>query len=542
LVVLVLVAGACGGKDPDSDASTDGTDSPATSALENTAITTPAEGEPTSGGTLQYGLGGETSGWDPTRDRWGTAGLEVARAFYEPLATYDADHDVVPYLAESITPNGDFTVWTITPRAEVTFHDGSPVDARAIADNLQAHLDSPLTSPALKPVDQIAVVDDTVEVRMTSPWAHFPHILTSQGGNVALPATLGTDEGKREPVGTGPFEFVEWVPDDHLSVAAYDGYWQDGYPRLDGVEFRVLDDNATRLASFDTGDLDIMATAVPEQILDLQDRAEAGELQMWLDRTSETLENMTLLNVDEPPFDDIRARQAVAYATDEQLLIDTVHAGLFQPANGLFQPGSDWYTGVEFPEYDPERARQLVEEYEAEKGPLEFQLDGTSTVEDVEIRQALAAQWAEVGIDAELENLDAATTYVSVLGRDFQAANFSLFTAQHPDSDWMFLHSSTRPSEGQLGLNVAGITDERLDGALDAARASNDPNEQRQLYATVNEVLAEEIPIIFLWHSLTALIAQPDVHGVTDLALPDGGEGLGLFGVQHPLHAIWLDR
>jgi peptide/nickel transport system substrate-binding protein len=517
-------------------------DPSATAADGNVAITLPVDGEPTPGGTLTYGLGSETSGWDPTRDRWGTAGLEVSRAFYDPLATYDADHDPVPYLAAAIDHDNEYTVWTITPRAGVVFHDGSPVDAAAIAANLQAHLESPLTSTALRPVDEVAVVDGAVEVRMSEPWVHFPHILTGQGGNIARPDTLGTDVAKRDPVGTGPFDFVDWVPDSRLVVDAFPDYWQDGYPLLESIEFVPILDNDGRLASFDTGDLDIMATAIPEQILDLQERAEGGELQLWLDRTSETLENFTLLNIDRPPFDDPRAREALAAATDKQLLIDTIHAGLFEPANGLFQPGSDWYTGVEFPQYDPDRARQLLADYEAEHGALTFTLTGTNTVEDVEIRQALQAQWEQVGIEVELENLDPASSYVSVLGREFEAANFSLFTAQHPDSDWMFLHSSTKAEEGQIGLNIAGLEDPDLDRALDAARQSNDPNEQRVLYGEVNQILAEQLPIIFLWHSSTALIAQPDVHGLTDFPLPDGGEGLGLFGVQHPLHTVWLDR
>lgn len=545
-VVLTLLGGACGGKDEGSNAGPDGTDQGGGDGSEaegNVAITTPAEGEPKTGGVLQYGVGAETSGWDPTQDRWATAGTEIARSFYEPLATYDADYNVVPYLAESIEPNDDYTVWTITPREGITFHDGTPFDAEAIKANLDAHLDSPLTSSAISLVQEVVVTPDgAAEVRMSSPWAHFPHILTSQGGYIAAPAVFGDDDARRHPVGTGPFDFVEWVTDDHLTVERYDDYWQEGLPLLDGIEFLPLDDNSTRLATFDTGALDITATAVPRQIIELQERAENGDVQLWLDRTSETLENFTLLNPDEPPFDDIRARQALAYATDKQGLIDTVHAGLFEPANGIFQPGSGWYTDVEFPQFDPDKARELVEEYEADVGPFEFDFSGTNSVEDTQIRQALAQQWDQVGIEATLDNLDPTQSILKVLGGDFQASNFALFTAQHPDSDWQFMHSSTKPEPGQIGLNIIRITSPELDEALDTARAAPDEAVVKEQYAEVNRILAEEIPMVFLWHSLTALVAQPDVHGVTENPLPDGGEGLGLFGVQHSLAHIWLDR
>lgn len=553
LLVLAVALAACGGGDDDPSASgTDGADTSSEAAGEegdagtDTAITTPLgeDDQPQAGGTLRYGVGAETSGWDPTRDRWATAGTQVAKAFFETLAVYDAEYEVVPYLAESFEANDDFTEWIITPRSGITFHDGSPFDAAAIEANLEAHLASPLTAPALGPVDDVAVAEvdgaDAVVVRMNTPWAHFPHILTGQGGNMAAPAMLDDPDGKRNPIGTGPFVFEEWIPDDHLTVVRNADYWQSGLPYLDGIEFVPLGDNDARFATFDGGDLDITATAVPGQILDLTERAEAGEVQLWLDRTSESLENFTLLNPEEPPFDDRRAREAVAYATDKQGLIDTVHEGVFEAADGLFAPDSPWYTEVPTIPYDPEQARALVEEYEAEVGPLEFDFAGTSNVEDVEIRQALAAQWAEVGIDARLDNLDAATSIVQVLTGQYQAANFALFTAPHPDSDWHFLHSSTKAPPGEIGLNIVGIESDELDAALDAARASAEPEVVREQYATVNRVLAEEVPMVFLWHSLTALVAQPDVRGVTTFTLPDGTEGRGLIGVFHPLAEIWL--
>jgi peptide/nickel transport system substrate-binding protein len=544
-VLLALVAGACGKKDDDSNNSSSGTsgENGDGSSEGNVAITTPATGEPKPGGVLQYGVGAETSGWDPTVDRWATAGSEIARSFFEPLATYAADYEVAPYLAESIEPNDDYTVWTITPREGITFHDGTPFDAEAIKANLDAHKASPLTSTAITLVEEVVVTPEgAVEVRMSSPWPHFPHILTGQGGYIAAPSMFGDDEARRNPIGTGPFKFVEWVTDDHLTVERYDDYWQEGLPLLDGIEFRPLADNDTRMATFDTGELDITATAIPEQIIELQSEAEAGEVQLWLDRTSETLENFTLLNPDEPPFDDLRARQAIAYATDKQGLIDTVHAGLFEPANGLFQPSSHWYTPVEFPQYDPQKAQELVDEYEADVGPLEFDFSGTNSVEDTQIREALAQQWEQVGIEAHLENLDPASSIVRVLGGDYQASNFSLFTSQHPDSDWQFMHSSTKAPAGQIGLNIVRITSPELDAALDAARAAPDDETVKEQYAEVNRIFAEQVPMVFLWHSLTALVAQDEVHGVTDNPLPDGEDGLGLFGVQHSLSHIWLDR
>lgn len=499
-------------------------------------------GEPKPGGTLRYGLGAETSGWNPTKDRWGTAGNEVAKALFDPLAAYDADFGVHPYLAESIEPNDDYTEWTITVRPGVTFHNGDPLDAQAVKTNLDAHLDSALTGPALEPVEGIDVIDDrSVVVRMSTPWVHFPNILTGQGGNVAAPAMLSDPEGASNPIGTGPFELDHWTPDKELVVTRYDDYWREGFPYLDSIKFIPINDNLTRLQTFDAGDLDINPTAIAEQVADLQEQADAGEIQLFVDTKGETLENFVQMNTAVEPFDDERVRMAMALAIDKEALNETLFEGVFETADGIFGKQSRWYTGVDAPGYDPERAKELVDEYEEEVGPIEFEYIGTDRVEDTEIRSFLKSQWDEVGIDAELINLDSATHLVRVVGGNYQATNFSLFTSPHPDSDYPFLHSAEPCEIGAACLNLARFSDDELDAALETARGSDDPEVVKEQYAIVNERLAERVPYVFLWHSLDAVAAQNNVADVTTWTLPDTEDpGMPLLGAIHPLYQLWL--
>src|SRR5690606_13441593 len=135
-------------------------------------------------------------------------------------------------------PNEDGTVWTIGLREGVVFHDGTPVDAEAVKQNLEAHMSSGLTGSAVSPIETVTVEDPlTVRVDMKIPWAAFGSALTSQVGFVQAPSQIADPEGNRKPVGSGPFRFTKWVTDASLDTERNEDYWREGLPYLDGVQF-----------------------------------------------------------------------------------------------------------------------------------------------------------------------------------------------------------------------------------------------------------------------------------------------------------------
>ena len=153
---------------------------------------------PTPGGKLVYGIEADTgSPWEPSKALFAISGHTVIRSIYDSLTIATVDGTVVPYLAESVTPNADFTVWTIKARSGITFHDGTPFDGAAIVDNLTRHFKSFLTAKVLTDVatnadgtPQIVVTDPmTVQVTMKRPWVPFPIYLT--GRSATSPARRG---------------------------------------------------------------------------------------------------------------------------------------------------------------------------------------------------------------------------------------------------------------------------------------------------------------------------------------------------------------
>src|ERR1035441_10034587 len=133
---------------------------------------------PRPGGQLIFGVEAEDTSFDPTWGTFDTTGIMYARTVFDPLAAVAADGSVQPYLAESITPNADYTVWTITMRPNVHFHDNTPCDAAAVAYNFSAQKASGLTGPVVPPMDSITVTSPlVVTVTMKSPWVPFDFYL-----------------------------------------------------------------------------------------------------------------------------------------------------------------------------------------------------------------------------------------------------------------------------------------------------------------------------------------------------------------------------
>jgi peptide/nickel transport system substrate-binding protein len=480
-------------------------------------------GDPVAGGSLAFGLSAETDGWDVTAGRWAGSAYIVGNALYDPLAAYDTNFEPQPYLAESITSNADFTSWTITLRPDVEFHDGTPVNAEAVAANLEAHTTSLLTSTAVSFIDSVTVAGELdVQVDMIKPWSSFPNALTSQIGYIMAPSMIGSADGSRNPVGSGPFVFDQWTPGQSLNATRNDNYWRDGLPYLDDVEFQVLPDIQTRSRALDAGQIQAMESTDAAQILRFADAAGEGKVQMYSDDNSEVSETFIGLNVSKPPFDDPIARQALAYSVDRQALTDQAYEGLFPPAVGPYQPSSPFYVDAGVPGFDPDKARELVAEYEAKYGTkLAFSANILPVPEIQRIGETLQQQAADVGIEVTLDAMDQPTLLVRALTGDYQATGFILFGAPLLDIEYVFIADFP---EGNP-LNFTRNKNPEIVAALDAARATDNNEERAEAFAEVQRQMATDGNFVFMVHNLSAVVFANNVFGIADWSLPSGESG-----------------
>ena len=505
VLLLALLTAACGGGGGES-----GSDDATGGGGSNLN-----EGEPVEGGRLVIGLEGETDGFNPVANRFAVSGHSVALAIFDPLMMRNADGEVVPYLAQSLEPNEEYTVWTLKLREGITFNDGTPLDSAAVVKNMQAHLDSALTGPALSQVASVEATDPmTVTINMDNPWVPFPAYLTGQLGYMAAPSMLDDPEGSRSPVGTGPFVFEEWVPGQRFRATKNADYWraEEGLPHLDEIEFRPIVEAQSRLSAVQSGEVDTMHTSDSGTIVAMRD---AGDLQVLELDQGATEENFILLNTARPPFDNKNARLALAHATDRERYVEIIQRGVNAVASGPFS-GQEEFETPDFPEYDPEKARELVQAYEEESGqPLTFQYSTTNAAVNLPAAQLFQDMWAEVGIEAEIDQVEQSTLISNAITGEFQANGWRQHGEEDPDQAFVWWDINNAKELGTLSLNFGRYKNEELQQILQEARENPDEESRRDAYAQVAEIFAEDVPFLYLSRTLWAYAAKQDVGGLT---------------------------
>lgn len=518
LLTAGLLASACGSDSSDeADGSSGGGDSPGqpASSAEGVQLRNldgDLEGTPVDGGSLVVGMEADSEGFNPVTSPWALSGHYVASAIFDPLVTFDAEGDTVPYLAESVESNEDFTKWTIKVRSGVEFHNGEPLTSAEVKGGLDAMRDSVVVSDALALVDDVSIVDDlTVEVSMSEPWAMFPTALTSQVGYV-VPKALTEDLATlAHPIGTGPFVFESWDQESEVVVRKNENYWQEGKPHLDQITFRAIGDHTTRLSELRSGAVDVIHTATPADVRIMRD-----DPNLKVVESSNGEKEFIMLNTSVEPFDRIEARRAAAMAIDvERYLLETGHEGVSLPATGIFSPGQLGYSEDNgYVGYDLEGAKAEAAAYEAATGkPLAFTLSGHDSVEQAQIQQSLVAMWKEAGIDVTVRATDQSGVILNSAVGDFQAMEFRNFGSIDPDADMFFLLSGDL--ESTVSLNFPRFFDEEVDSAVLLGRSTTVEATRQEAYAGMAARLNSQLPYIWLFRVNWALAADPRVRGIS---------------------------
>jgi ABC-type transport system substrate-binding protein len=546
-VLCALAVAACGGgKKGDDNASSNTT--------ANEQVIEPA-GEVTPGGKLIFGLEAETDGWDPTINRWAVSGHQVAQTIFDQLATFNADGEAVPYLADSFESNDDYTQWTITLRDGIKFHDGTDLTGDAVKETLERHMASPLTAPAVRPIESVETDPSNplvATVNLSSPWAAFPVVLASQIGYIVAPSQFAAGEdGRRNPVGTGPFVFDDWVPDNHLTVTKNPDYWRqdaDGnpLPYLNEVEFQPIIESQQRVSSLEAGDISMFHTTDPDAILDVRELADSGQAQIKEDGAVGE-ETFILLNTQNPPLDNPDVRRALALATDRDSYATVVDKGIRPVAASPFIESSPWYSQEavdEYPSFDMDAAKALVTEIEAENGPISFTLGLTPSSANREATQFLGELWGQAGMDVTFKETEQAQFIGDALAGNYQANLWRQFGATDPDGEYVWWDIKNADPDAGLALNFSRIQDQALTDAMDAGREGTTFDERKTAYDEAQMRINQDIPFLWLDHTLWAIAADNTVRNIGVTTLPNGDEGFGFavgFAGAISLTEVWME-
>ena len=507
---------------------------PVASAAAPQPATTPTRppGDPRAGGIVTIGSVAEPDTLHPWLTRT-LAGFDVLDGVMEGLLRYDSEQQLQPALAESYEISEDDLTYTFSLRQDVRFHNGDLFTA----DDFIAAWETKL-SPEFNVDNTLGwdrIVDVTVEddgmlaVTLDQPYAPF---LSTVGTAYLVPrSTLAEglaafqDALARTPIGTGPMQVTAWEAGDRIELVRFDTYWGDR-PRLDGVVYQIVPDTGTLLAGLRSGAIQVVG-GTGAFGADQVDKALGIARVVVIEHPTQNWQHIDLKQIGF--LRETRVRQALDFATPRQRIIDELLAGRAIPAVADQAPGTWAYNEEIAPRpFDPARAAALLDEAGLEIGPdgvrardgERFTIELWGLADDplaAQINPLVAASWNALGVATTLHFDDAATIW-GPMGYQFSdrmtAALYVWTNANDPD-DLFYWHSSQIPSSptGPGGNLPAFFYPYRFQEAIDAltARAATTTGreERQELYGQIQELLAREVPVIFLyWEQAFPAVAR----------------------------------
>ena len=489
-----------------------------------------------SGETLVFGRGGDSTSLDPSRVTEGET-FKVTVNLFETLLNFgDQDTTIQPGLAKNHDTSEDGLTYTFELEEGVKFHDDTDFNAEAVVKNFErwAAGDEEMF-PYYKSMfggfkdDESHVIesvtadgDYTVVIKLKRPQAPFLKNLAMDMFAIASPTAFegqGDDDFERNPVGTGPFQFVDWKPNDSITIEKFDGYWQDGLPKLGKVIFLSIPDNSARLNNLLAGNIDLADGINPSDGVTIEDN---DSLQLF-ERPSMNVGYLGL-TVTRPPFDNKLVRQAMNHAIDKQAIIDSFFEGRAEVAkNPMPESISGYNDDIEGYEYDPEKAKELLAEAGHADGfdmelwampvPRPYMPDGEKVAEVIQ------KNLEDVGITAKIVSHEWAT-YLDLASKGDADAFMLGWTGDNGDAD-NFLYVLL--DEDNIGSNnYTYFENDAMHDLFIEAQTEVDEDKRIKLYEEAQEIIHEEAPWVPLAHSTPLLGGAKELTGF--LAHPTGSD------------------
>lgn len=467
------------------------------------ATPAPEEEEGKYGGVLKVAIQADVVGLDPHLEGSYSSFL-VIQQVYEGLMHFTPEMDIEPLLAESYEVKDPLT-YEFKLRQGIKFHNGREMTSADVKYSLDRIRDPDGGSPRsqyLTAIESVDTPDDyTVVIRLSEPFAPLLSYLANPGFDV-VPQEVVEEHGDlvRTMVGTGPFMFVEQIPNTRTVVERNPNYWSEGRPYLDGIEFIPMPEDRGRTDNIVTGNVDY-ADQIPQKDIDILEDNPDIRLEGGLS----SLHDFLFFNLRNPPFDDLKVRQAIAWALDREAMTETILYGHGQAITcGKIWPYSwayhdcNYYSGQ-----DLAKAQQLLSESGYADGfsvvlkcgaPYKAQIDAAQMVKE----------WLQpLGIEVEVVPVEWSTYIDDLMSHNFDMAIVGWMGMTDPD-EWVFNHYH---SDGQW--NLWGYSNPTVDELLEEARTLVTPEERKPLYDEVQEILAEEVPVAyFFWYEQYEAVAD----------------------------------
>ena len=444
--------------------------------------------KPKKGGSVIIGLNAEEQGFNPYSGRFDTAGFMYARTVFDPLFVIGASGQVIPYLAESMTPNGDYTQWNVTLRPNILFQDGTPCNGAALLQNFEAGFKSPLVGIAIDPlIDSYQQTGPlSVQINTKHPWVTLPYTLANAN------------------------------------------YWRPGLPHLSQITYKPIPDDTARAQALQSGTINMMHTSYGQNVLTFRGNHSYSYVDNLGSMVGSPALNCIMLNLAQPPFNDLLARQILAYGTSGAQYSKVIENSLPAPINGLYLPNSPYYTpNLPYPKFSPSKAKKLVSQYTKKHGStLSFSLNAVASPQTLQSAEWFQSVMKNIGVNVSIKSMQQNTLINNALFGSYQATEWNQFGGVSPDLNYPWMSTDTLHATG-LSINMARNNDPVIQQSFLAGMAATTSSEAKTAFAAINRRLAEDLPYIWTARSFWALVSQPKVQNWNNPVAPNGKKMLG---------------
>ncbi len=498
---------------------------------------TPAPGgttnpAPKTGGKLTIGAAADILQLVPFLSTDAPSG-EVHALIHDGLVALEGNNKIVPALATEWKTSADGKTWTFTLRKDVKFHDGSPFTSADVKFTYDQILDPKVKSNARNNYSSIEKIEtpdaQTVVFQLKDVYAPFLSRMTMGIISKTYVEKKGFDKNNyqgynKEPIGTGAWAFKEWVPETRLTLAANKEYW-GVKPQLDEVVFRPIPEASVRLMAFENGEVDYLAGIAPDDVERIKKETNKYTVYSFPQLRYAYLAWNNQYEV----FKDPALRQALTYATNKNVIIDNVLKGQGVKAITPYAPSHSFYDKnvKELYPFDVAKAKDTLEKAGYKKGADGFYLNPKgervqfttmvdSSSETFKQIALLLQQWfKDIGVDMQIKTMERGAMYdimdKVIAGelphKEYQAMVGSMGPGVDPDQT-RYLHSTG-------GLNDFRYSNSEADKLIVAGTKENDPAKRQVIYSQLQEYLAKDLPMLFLYFPYSNNALSKNFTGMT---------------------------
>lgn len=493
---------------------------------------------PAYGGEYIEGIVGQPVYINPILSQSNDVDSDIVQLVYSSLFKYDGQGNVKGDLVESYEISDDQTTYTVHLKKNILWHDGQPFSANDVLYTVNLIADPSYKSPLRSNWQGIStqfVDDNTIAFKITTPYAGFLNNLTfgilPKHIWEAVPAdNFHLTDLKLEPIGTGPYKYSSFQKDSKGNILSYkliaNPNYFDGKPYISKITFNFYTDESSALDAMNRKEVMGISNLSSQKLSQIKNIKSTSIHKFNIPRYFSVFFNQTK----SIPLASDEVRQALAYATDRQEIINTVLSGNGQPAYFPFLPGMVGYdAGLEHKDFDLDKANEILDKNNWVRGddgirtkngvPLVINLATTDWDELSNTAEIIKKQWEKIGAKVNINTYsisDIQQNYIRP--REYEALLFGQVVGADPDP-YTFWHSSQKKDPG---LNLSLFGDASTDKLIEDGRAESDAGKRAQDYIDFQKKLESETPAIFLYSPLYVYPVNNSVQGMdaSTLVLP----------------------